>query len=330
MLLLVSVNLILTLLNSQYFRDQQLLGLKMRSALTCSLFRKSLLLSSKSRKELSVGETVNLMSIDTQRLMDVILSLNLLWSSPLTIALSMYSLWGYLGPSSLAGLAYMLLFIPVNGWISSKMKYYQKSNMSNKDNRMKAMNETLDGIKVLKLYAWEPHFEQQINDIRIDEVENLKKMSYLGSLQTFIFNSTPFFVALCSFTAYVLVSPDNVLDAETAFVSISFFNIIRRPLNQLPSLITQMISAAVSLDRLNNYLNASEVDPSNITHYDDSDDVVISISNGNLTWDKNKEPVLKDIDLKVQKGELVAVVGQVGSGKSSLLSAIHFKVPKFP
>ena len=294
----------------------------MRSALTCSLYRKSLKLSSKSRKELSAGETVNLMAIDTQRLMDVILSLNLLWSSPLTIALSLYSLWGILGPSALAGLLYMVILIPVNAFISSKMKYYQKLNMKSKDNRMKAMNETLDGIKVLKLYAWEPYFAGQIADVRNNEVDNLKKMSYLGAVQTFIFNSTTFFVALFSFTAYVLVDSDNVLTAETAFVSISFFNIIRRPLNQLPLLVTQIISAAVSLDRLNDYLNASELDADNITHFDDHDDVVINISNGNLSWDKDKEPVLKNINLKVKKGELVAVVGQVGSGKSSLLSAM--------
>ena len=294
----------------------------MTSAITCSLYRKSLLLSSKARKQLSVGETVNLMTIDTQRLMDVILSLNLLWSSPLTIALSMYSLWGILGPASLAGLLFMVLVIPANALISSKMKRFQKMNMKNKDSRMKAMNETLDGIKVLKLYAWEPYFEGQITDIRNSEVENLKKMSYLGAIQTFIFNSTPFFVALFSFTAYVLVDPENVLTAEKAFVSISFFNIIRRPLNQLPNLVTQMISAAVSLDRLNEFLNASELQSDNISHYDDHDDIAVSISNGNLTWDKEKEPVLKDINMKVKNGDLVAIVGQVGAGKSSLLSAM--------
>ena len=256
------------------------------------------------------------------------MSLNLLWSSPLTIALSVYSLWAYLGPSALAGLLVMVLIIPINAYISSSMKKYQIKNMKNKDNRMKAMNEVLDGVKVLKLYAWEPSFEQQIGEIRQDEVENLKQMSYLGSIQTFIFNSTPFFVALASFTSFVLSSPDNVLDAEIAFVSISFFNLIRRPLNQLPSLITQMISASVSLNRLNKYLNASEIAASNVTHFEEEGDVVINVNHGNLTWDKEIPPVLKNIKLKVRKGELVAIVGQVGSGKSSLLSALIGELEK--
>lgn len=328
MFLLVGVNFLVTILNSQYFKDQQLIGLRMRSALTSALFRKSLNLSSKSRKELSVGETVNLMSIDSQRIMDVISSLNLLWSAPLTIILSIYSLWDYLGPSSLAGLMVMVLIIPINAWLSAKMKKYQTMNMKNKDNRMKAMNEVLDGIKVLKLYAWEPSFEQQISDIRSEEVKNLKKMSYLGAVQTFIFNSTPFFVALASFMSFVLSSPQNILDAEIAFVSISYFNIIRRPLNQLPNLVTQIISAQVSLERLNRYLNASELHPNSVTHFDDNDGIAISIKDGNLTWDEELEPVLQDINLDIKRGDLIAVVGQVGSGKSSLLSSMIGELEK--
>ena len=78
MIFLVGINLIKTILNSQYFMTQQLIGLRIRAAMTSALFRKSLRLSSKSRKERSVGETVNLMQIDTQRLMDIIQSLNLL------------------------------------------------------------------------------------------------------------------------------------------------------------------------------------------------------------------------------------------------------------
>ena len=52
----------------------------------------------------AVGETTNLMSIDTQKFMDLSQYLNMLWASPLQIALAMYFLWNLLGPSSLAGI----------------------------------------------------------------------------------------------------------------------------------------------------------------------------------------------------------------------------------
>ena len=173
------------------------------------------------------------MSIDTQRMMDVTNQINTIWTAPLTILLSLYFLWGYLGPSCLAGLVVMILLIPINAILSNKMKKYQISNMKNKDTRIKVMNEILDGIKVLKLYAWEPSFARKIEAIREKEVETLKKMSYLGAVQTFMFTAAPFMVTLASFATYVLVDEDNVLDAEIAFVSLSYFNLMRMPLNQV-------------------------------------------------------------------------------------------------
>lgn len=84
-----------------------------------------------------VGETVNLMALDSQRIMDLAMEINGIWSSPLTIILSLYFLWGYLGVASLAGLVVMILLIPINAVLSSYMKKFQISNMKNKDKRIK-------------------------------------------------------------------------------------------------------------------------------------------------------------------------------------------------
>ena len=105
----------------------------------------------------------------------------------------------------------MVLLIPVNAVISAKMKKFQRANMGFKDKRIKAMNEILDGIKVIKLSAWEPSFLQQIADIRDVEVETLKKRSYLGAFQTFLFNSAPFMVALASFATYVFSDSNKLV-----------------------------------------------------------------------------------------------------------------------
>ena len=321
MILLVALKMIVILLNSQYFLQQLIIGLRMRSALTSAIFNKSFKLTSKSRRERSLGESVNLMQIDSQRLMDVIQNLNLLWSSPLTIILSMYSLWGLLGAASLAGLFVMVLLIPTNAALGSRMKKFQRENMKFKDNRMKSMNEILDGIKVLKLYAWEPSFQAQVSGIRETEVSNLKKLAYMQAVQRFIFSATPFFVAIASFATFVLMDPNNILDAQIAFVSLSYFNIMRNPLTSLPNLIVQMIQAQVSIDRVNKYLNSTEINRNMVTNNEEGD-TVLRISNGSFTWDEGSPPVLEKINLEVQRNQLVAVVGQVGSGKSSLLSAV--------
>ena len=95
------------------------------------------------------------------------------------------------------------------------------------------MNEILDGIKVIKLYAWEPSFAKSIHKIRDEEVSTLKKMSYLGAAQTFMFTAAPMIVAVSSFATFVLIDEANILNAEIAFVSLSYFNLMRQPLNQV-------------------------------------------------------------------------------------------------
>lgn len=84
-------------------------------------------MSSATRKESTVGETVNLMSADAQRFMDMANFVHQLWSSPLQIILSTVFLWGELGPSVLAGIAVMVLLIPINGFLVTKAKAIQVS-----------------------------------------------------------------------------------------------------------------------------------------------------------------------------------------------------------
>ena len=100
----------------------------------------------------------------------------------------------FIGPSVLAGLAVMIILIPLNGFIASKVKTLQIRQMKNKDERVKLMNEVLSGIKVLKLYAWEPSFEEQILKIRNKEIQVLKEAAYLNAGTSFIWSCAPFLV----------------------------------------------------------------------------------------------------------------------------------------
>jgi ATP-binding cassette subfamily C (CFTR/MRP) protein 1 len=198
--------------------------------------------------------------------------------------------------------------------------------MKSKDERVKMMNEVLNGIKVLKLYAWEPSFEQQILKIRDKEIKVLKEAAYLNAGTSFIWSCAPFMVALTSFATFVLVDENNKLDAETAFVSLSLFNILRFPLSMLPMLISNMVQTGVSVKRINKFMNAEELDPNNVTH-DESEKCPLVIENGSFSWGE-EQTTLKNINLRVEKGQNFAVVGSVGCGKSSLLSAFLGEMDK--
>uniref|UniRef100_A0A8V0ZGY7 ABC-type glutathione-S-conjugate transporter n=1 Tax=Gallus gallus TaxID=9031 RepID=A0A8V0ZGY7_CHICK len=256
----------------QYFNLCFQLGTNVRASLIAAIYKKALTMSSATRKESTVGETVNLMSADAQRFMDMANFVHQLWSSPLQIILSIVFLWGELGPSVLAGLAVMVLLIPINGFLVNKSKHIQVRNMKNKDERMKIMGEVLNGIKILKLFAWEPSFEKRINEIRACELKDLLKFSYLQSVSIFVFTCAPFLTN-------------------------------------------------VSKERLERYLGGEDLDTSAI-HHDSIPGSAVRFTEATFTWEQDGNAVIRDVTLDIKPGSLVAVVGAVGSGKSSLISAM--------
>nr|CAI5844705.1 unnamed protein product [Callosobruchus analis] len=236
-ILLLATAMLQTLLLSQYFNRMFIIGMRIRTALISTIYRKSLRISNAARKESTVGEIVNLMAVDAQKFMDLTAYLNMIWSAPLQICLSLYFLWMELGPPVLAGLAVMITLIPINGFIANRVKTLQMKQMKNKDERVKLMNEILNGIKVLKLYAWEPSFENQVLKIRDKEIKVLKQAAYLNAGTSFIWSCAPFLVTFLTLITYTFTDPLNPLTPGKAFKSLSLFATMHVPMGLLPLLI---------------------------------------------------------------------------------------------
>ncbi|XP_023573947.1 canalicular multispecific organic anion transporter 2 isoform X1 [Octodon degus] len=317
-----------TLVLHQYYHCLFVSALRIRTGVIGIIYRKALIITNSAKRQSTVGEMVNLMSVDAQRFMDVFPSLSLLWSTPLQVILAMYFLWQILGPSILAGVALMVLLIPINSTVAMKMRAYQAQQMKLKDSRIKLMAEILGGIKVLKLYAWEPSFLEQVEGIRKDELRLLHKGTYLHAISTFIWVCTPFLVSLITLGVFVCVDQNNVLDAEKAFVSVSLFNILKIPLNMLPQLISGLTQASVSLKRIQHFLNQEELDSQCVERKIISPGYAMTIHSGTFTWAPDLPPTLHSLNIQIRKGALVAVVGPVGCGKSSLVSALLGEMEK--
>uniref|UniRef100_A0A3B3ZS55 Uncharacterized protein n=1 Tax=Periophthalmus magnuspinnatus TaxID=409849 RepID=A0A3B3ZS55_9GOBI len=306
-----------TLILHQHFQYCFVTGMNVRTAIIGAIYRKSLAITNAAKRSSTVGEVVNLMSVDAQRFMDLTTFLNMVWSAPLQIMLALYFLWQYLGASVLAGVAVMILLIPLNAFIAMKTRAYQVEQMRYKDERIKLMNEILNGIKVLKLYAWEKSFIEKILAIRQKELNVLRRTAFLGALSTMAWTSAPFLVALTTFAVYVTVDESHVLDAERAFVSLSLFNILRFPLNMLPQVLSSMVQASVSLKRIQSFLSHNELDPESVD------------KKGSGPGTKEFCTIdFSDINMMVPQGSLLAVVGHVGCGKSSLISALLGEMEK--
>lgn len=234
-----------SMFNNQYEYTLSVTAMRMRAAIIDAVYQKSLKLSVTAKNDFTTGQIVNLMSVDTQRIIEYMSFVNYWWVAPLQIGIALYLLWAQLGIATLAGLAVMIFLIPFNGWITSKWRSTQAVLMKEKDKRTKLMNEVLNGIKVLKLYAWEESYNAQIKAVRDREMVQLTVQSYYASAVTFSLSCAPIFVALFSFLTFTLIDDKNVLDASKAFVSLSLFNLIRMPLTMIPLMIT--FGAMVSL-----------------------------------------------------------------------------------
>ncbi|XP_048194448.1 ATP-binding cassette sub-family C member 2 [Perognathus longimembris pacificus] len=320
-ILLFAVTLVQSFCLQYYFQMCFMLGMSVRTTIMASVYKKTLTLSNLARKQYTVGETVNLMSVDAQKLMDVTSFIHLVWSSALQICLSIFFLWRELGPSVFAGVGVMILLVPVNGILATKSRNIQAKNMKNKDKRLKIMNEILSGIKILKYFAWEPSFKDQVSNIRTKELKNLLSFGQLQTIMIFLLQLAPILVCVVTFSVYVLVDSNNILDAEKAFTSITLFNILRFPLTMLPMVISAMLQASVSVERLEKYFGGDDLDTSAIRHVSNFDKAV-QFSDASFTWDRSLETTIRDVNLDIMPGQLVAVVGTVGSGKSSLMSAM--------
>ena len=153
----------------------------------------------------------------------------------------------------------------------------------------------------------------------------------------FFWTAVPFLVSLATFTTYALTS-EEPLTADIIFPALSLFSLLQFPIAMLASIITSVIAAQVSARRLAEFLDAGELDddarkvilpgssdgePSALSTTPEIGDDVVVIKDGEFKWSRDQPvPTLQDINLTVKKGELLAVLGKVGDGKTSLLSAI--------
>lgn len=324
-LLYASSLFIVSLVNSLLSNKQEYLStinvMLINTSLTSAIYKKTIRLSNQGRKNYSTGQIVNLMAVDTQRISEVVQNINNLFSAPLQLVLAMLLLYQQLGYAIFAGLGVMAINSPLNAWVMHKTRDLQVKVMKFKDQRIKLLSELFNGIKIVKIHAWETAFRDRIESIRNEEIKALTRQTWYAAGMTFSFACLPFAVALASFAAYVLLDDNNILDANKVFVSLSLFNIIRIPLAILPMILNNLSISLESVRRINKYLETEEVDPDMVKQINDQG-LACKVENATFKWTNDGVDILKNIDIRVPKGKLLAIVGEVGSGKSSLIAAM--------
>ncbi|KAM6551932.1 hypothetical protein CsatB_001740 [Cannabis sativa] len=313
------------LTESQYFQNVMRVGFRLRSTLVAAIFRKSLRLTHESRKNFSTGKITNMITTDANSLQQICQQLHGLWSSPFRIIIALVLLYQQLGVASLFGALMLVLMLPVQTIILSKMRKLTKEGLLRTDKRVGLMNEILSAMDIVKCYAWERSFQSRVQDMRNDELSWFRKAQLLAAFNSFILNSIPVVVTVVSFGIFTLLGGD--LTPARAFTSLSLFAVLRFPLNMLPNLLSQVVNANISLQRLEELFLAEErtLQPNPPL---EPGLPAISIKDGYFSWDaKADKPTLSNINLDIPVGSLVAIVGGTGEGKTSLISAMISEIP---
>ncbi|NXR48113.1 MRP4 protein, partial [Hippolais icterina] len=320
--------LILAIMHHLYFYHVQRAGMKLRVAMCHMIYRKALRLSNVAMAKTTTGQIVNLLSNDVNKFDQVTIFLHFLWAGPLQAVAVTVLLWREIGASCLAGMAVLIILLPVQTCIGRLFSSLRSKTAALTDVRIRTMNEVISGMKIIKMYAWEKSFAELVNGLRRKEIAMVMKSSYLRGL-----NLASFFVAskitvFMTFMAYVLLG--NTVSASKVFVAVSLYGAVRLTVTLFfPAAVERVSESVISIRRIKNFLMLDEVSHFKPQLHGNNENIILHVQDLTCYWDKSLEtPALQQISFTVRRGELLAVIGPVGAGKSSLLSAMLGELPK--
>uniref|UniRef100_A0A8C6U2W1 ATP-binding cassette, sub-family C (CFTR/MRP), member 10 n=1 Tax=Neogobius melanostomus TaxID=47308 RepID=A0A8C6U2W1_9GOBI len=195
------------------------LSLSARAALISSIYSKALRVCGSGLSGFSLGEVVNLMSTDTDRVTNFFNSFHELWSLPFRFSVALYLIYLQVGVAFLGGLMVALLLVPFNKFLASRIISHNQAMLKHKDSRVKVMTEILFGIRVIKFYHWEPHFTERVSESRAKELFHLKGLKYLDALCVYTWAALPVVISILTFVTYTLLG--HTLTAAKVFTTLA-------------------------------------------------------------------------------------------------------------
>lgn len=278
----------------------------------------------------STGAVLNLMSVDVYKISDFCSYLHHNIGSPLTLVFAVLLLYRVLSWSAFAGVAVMLLSMPLNSSLARKVADNQTQLMVVTDKRTGATNELIGAIRIIKFFAWEQWFYDEISKVRSKEMNLLYWRYMYLSLTTFVFFVIPILIIVASFSSYVLLEGKE-LTSSVAFTSMTVFQLVRMPLLETANILTQASVCLVSVRRILRFLK----EPESPKRSQLVTDIFgkCGFEGATLSWSTSSSSEqddtfkLRDIDVLFPMGELSVVMGQTGAGKTSFLLALLGEMP---
>ena len=345
-----ALGLVLIKISKTFFHHQvkfisQALGVKAANAVTALIYEKVTKTSIFIKSQISEGEILNFIQVDSEKLNFLFASLPKILTVPFNLIVSFYALFLFFGKSFIFGLKILVIMILIIWYIQHRYLVNTKEMLKKKDKRMRLTTHTFHIIKILKLFGWEDEFRENIDNKRNDELINIKNILYLTAFRTFVNSNLSLLTSLASIGGYTYYY--GAMEVKTLFSSTKLVKEVAVPLVDIPQFITDLNSLMISLRRIQNFLVVKDIEISkkierninlikNDSNNDDSIGNHIAIDFRNCDFGiKGEEKIakdeykkvadkvlLKEIDLSINKGDLVSIIGETGSGKTCLINSI--------
>ena len=175
-------------------------AMAIKSTLIARIFRKALLISNCVKENRSVGEIITLMSVDVERCYYGTLLIQWLILSPFMILVATVLLLIRMSYAALFVCAFILCLGLSLEAVSKRIGLIRTEIVNHTVERTLLVNETLQGIRVVKMYAWERIIQEKIEKVRKKEVVLLRKYLLLKMLSTV--RSVQFLYCCCHHCGY--------------------------------------------------------------------------------------------------------------------------------
>ena len=314
----------------------------------------------------SNGQVLSLASIDAHRVDDALANFHTLWTGLIALLMSVALLIINLGYSPLPGFGLIIVVFPMIGKGIGKLFVIRQGINRLTDQRSSMAYEIFQGIRFVKVFGWERAFFDRLTAIRKAEVTKIGSFLALRNFMAAVSIATPTFASILTFVTYALTKHE--LSSSKIFSSVSIFNVLKFPLTTMPVALGLLSDGWAALERLQSYLSCEEnkdvldhgssslifekpeldgkaalqLKEASFTWEESTEEKVVSGKKGlvpnekakivtNIV-DKNRIPHLPfkitPSTVKLYRGELVAVIGGVGSGKTSFLEALTGEMRK--
>ncbi|KAJ6519437.1 hypothetical protein C8R45DRAFT_1066135 [Mycena sanguinolenta] len=301
-----------------------------------------------------VGKITNLVTTDLGNITESRDFLFIVLLIPLEVALCITFLYQVLGSSSFVGMGVMVLLFPLPGYVAKMVQTVQQQRLKKTDARVQTVTETMNVLRMIKLFGWERQMNERVAEKREEELNWLWKRQLLDLLNGTLNFLIPVVTMVTTYALHSTVIMKESLSASKVFSSMSVFDMLRNHLHFAFWAISQAVTGKVSLDRVNEFLHTTELldafaekDPDTAELFVPADaetNEKIGFRDATFAWTSEKSdgsltPSRRKFTLKIE-GEMLfqpkcinLLVGATGSGKTSLLMALlgemHF-VPSGP